>query len=364
MKTYFPGLNTLRFYAALSVVIHHFTIPNTWFGDQTADAYYVRVGFLEGGNAVTLFFVLSGFLILYLLIKEQESGGGVRVRRFYMRRIFRILPLYYFTVFAGALLVMLTWDRLPPNTQDGAGPVVWIAAMLYCLNLLGLLIVPISHLWSLNVEEQFYLFAPWLIRRAKSVPRALIGFILLKLGVQLGLLIVWRLTDRPLANYAYHIGLNMRFECMALGGLGAWWVLHDHAILRRITHPITQAITLVGCAVVVFLGGNNDLPFNTLSALIFALLILNITSAPRFVLRIESPLLRRLGDLSYAIYMVHHLVIWALWIAGVRGIAYPLLIIAITIALAQVIHTGVELPFLRLRDRLTRMPMPPNTLQS
>lgn len=353
--TYFPGLNTLRLYAAVSVIVHHFTAPHTWFGDTDALAYYARFGFLEGGNAVTLFFVLSGFLILYLLIRERRETGTVSTARFYVRRAFRILPLYYLTLVAGALLTVVTFAALPPQAQtDSTRPAVWITASFYVMNLLGIVYAPISHLWSLNVEEQFYIFAPHLIRRARSIPAVLIGFIVVKVGFQLVLLALAGSTGNGLYHYVYEMLVIMRFECMAIGGLCAWLVFTRHPLRNLCFHPIAQVAAVVGTAAIIFFGGANDLTFNLISSLVYALLVINVACAPRFLLRFENPLLRTLGDASYAIYMVHQLVIWALWIGGVRGIAYPLLSLGLSIGLGLLIRRYFEEFFLRVRDRVSK----------
>jgi peptidoglycan/LPS O-acetylase OafA/YrhL len=351
-KAYFPGLQALRFYAALSVIFHHFTAPNTWFGDSSALAYAFRFGFMEGQNAVTLFFVLSGFLILYLLLKERVETGTVRVGRFYLRRAFRILPLYYLTLSVSVLIVIITYPNLPLKAQQAAdNPINWITALLYCFNLLGIVALPISHLWSLNIEEQFYLFAPHLIKRARSIPGVLIGFIIVKLTFQLACLAAFRITGNGLLQYVYEMLVIMRFECMALGGLAAWLVYKEHTLLKLVWHPVTQAITVIGFAGIVFFGTSNDLLFNSGSSLVYALLILNLVSAPRFMLRFESPVLKRLGDLSYSMYMVHQGVIWILWIGGVRGIAYPVLSVVLSIGLSYALYRWFETPFLTLRER-------------
>src|ERR1700679_371071 len=94
---YFPNLNGLRFIAALAVIIHHaeafrwiFGLPNAW---RTVPA----IGHL-GDFGVVLFFVLSGFLITYLLLEEERVHGRIEVGRFYVRRALRIWPLYYLFV--------------------------------------------------------------------------------------------------------------------------------------------------------------------------------------------------------------------------------------------------------------------------
>src|SRR5690606_13477827 len=92
---YFNGLNALRFFAAYLVVLHHAEQIRMKYGLFHLKELSL---FNNGSVAVTFFFALSGFLISYLLLRESESTGTVAVRKFYMRRILRIWPLYYLLV--------------------------------------------------------------------------------------------------------------------------------------------------------------------------------------------------------------------------------------------------------------------------
>src|ERR1044071_5481753 len=96
-RIYFPGLNGLRFLAASAVIITHVELlkgvlglPNHWKNP---------VLFNLGGLGVYFFFVLSGFLITYLLLSEKNMTGHISIKKFYFRRIFRIWPIYYLLVF-------------------------------------------------------------------------------------------------------------------------------------------------------------------------------------------------------------------------------------------------------------------------
>src|SRR5258706_4011675 len=104
---YFKGLNGVRAIAALIVVLSHI--------DQFSDVLQIKKpGFLGngmGGYAVDMFFVLSGFLITYLLFLEKEKTEHISLKKFYLRRIFRIWPLYYFALFVAILLIY--FDVIP-----------------------------------------------------------------------------------------------------------------------------------------------------------------------------------------------------------------------------------------------------------
>ena len=148
-----PGLNGLRAIAALSVMWGH-TFQRD-FGDWGVEGFKLPVV----ADGVTLFFVISGFLITYLLLHEQEQSRTVSIPKFYMRRILRIWPIYYLYLLI-AVFSTSTWHD--PN--------IWY----YCFftaNIPFILTVgiwPIVHYWSLGVEEQFYLFWPWLVKLTKG----------------------------------------------------------------------------------------------------------------------------------------------------------------------------------------------------
>ena len=99
---YFKGLNGLRFFAAYLVVIHHLEqirLKNDIYNLKDLSL------FNNGGTAVTFFFVLSGFLISYLLLQEQTRTNNISIKKFYVRRILRIWPLYFLLVIIGTLLI-------------------------------------------------------------------------------------------------------------------------------------------------------------------------------------------------------------------------------------------------------------------
>ena len=98
MKThvYFPNLNGLRFIAAFLVILSHLE----WIKMTEGMENYASAPFIKnlGSLGVSLFFVLSGFLISYLLLQEKKDTGDISIKNFYVRRILRIWPLYYITV--------------------------------------------------------------------------------------------------------------------------------------------------------------------------------------------------------------------------------------------------------------------------
>jgi len=168
-KIFFPNLDGMRFIAFFVVFINHavgcldFRNSNTYYS-------FIRDRFLLGGDlGVNLFFVLSGFLITFLLLKEKELYGHINIPNFYMRRVLRIWPVYFFVVFL-CLLVFPHFAAAVPSSfpldfsTSRLNPWLYVS-FLGNFDYLrhGISNVLIGVLWSVSVEEQFYLFWPLIV---------------------------------------------------------------------------------------------------------------------------------------------------------------------------------------------------------
>lgn len=150
---FMPQLDGLRAIAVGAVLVHHLLAQDLLPGLLSQVSW--------GFAGVRLFFVLSGFLITAILLRARADAERLGtspmwvIRQFYARRFLRIFPLYYFVIFAGALL------NLPPIREE----FWWLVSYLFNFRLAQLGWYPehIAHFWSLAVEEQFYLFWPWLV---------------------------------------------------------------------------------------------------------------------------------------------------------------------------------------------------------
>ncbi len=145
-----PSLDGLRGVAILLVLVSH-AAGTANFPLPEAGMWYA----MQGGVGVDVFFVISGFLITTLLLRERDKTGTVSLRGFYARRALRILPAFVFYLGALAVLDRLGWVQLIPRD--------WIAASTYTVNFFSGIAPPVSHIWSLSVEEHFYLLWPPLL---------------------------------------------------------------------------------------------------------------------------------------------------------------------------------------------------------
>ena len=337
-------MNGLRAVAALSVMWSH-TFQDT-FGDWGTEGFQLPVV----ADGVTLFFVISGFLITYLLLNEQERSQTVSIPKFYMRRILRIWPIYY-AYMAIALTVTHTWSD--PNIWY----YLFFGANIPFIVTAG--IWPIVHYWSIGVEEQFYLFWPWLVKATHGKTRRLLAGAITLCVVWLlckwGIYLVWGTTT------AYRFFAVTRFDCMMLGAIGAILYFTRSAWFTRVLG--NRALGLV-CLLALFF---SQLWANIIPALVrtqaIALLALVciMSQLHNPIINLENRVCDFVGKISYGIYVIHPLLIFLL--SGIycnmginlpNGIATALIYVIITLAtllLAWLSYRFFESPFLRLKSR-------------
>jgi len=166
---YFPHITSIRFFAALLVFIHHVEQFKRSFELPYFDHKWIENA---GYFGVQIFFVLSGFLISSILFRELKMKGKVSLRKFYLKRVYRIWPLFYLIFFVSIVFYFIFFNLQIP---DG---------ILWPLNsksiILSILLLPnfgyvffqgipfFLHSWSIGVEEQFYVFWPLLFLKKNN----------------------------------------------------------------------------------------------------------------------------------------------------------------------------------------------------
>lgn len=353
---YFPGLNGLRFIAATLVVFHHIEqykfwlgLPNSW-GSAGLDQL--------GHQPVSFFFVLSGFLITYLLLKEQKKKGSIDILGFYQRRVLRIWPLYF-------VIVVLTISVVSTSLhffETRIDSLTVLCLVLFIPNLLRItnpMIAGANQLWSVGIEEQFYLFWPLLIRRFSNHSLSfLLVFILSKGLMQLG---VHSLAEVGLVSPGLVKMVDLfQVEKMAIGAIGGVFIFrHQNRAIRLITNKSITIISLIFLFVSFSFDHSNWL-IGYLEAALFTGVIINVIHRDRLHHILEHRVLKYLGDLSYGIYMWHTIVIAVLlnslmafegqfhWIWNLcLYLGAPVL----TIIIAHISYHYLELPFLRFKNK-------------
>ena len=181
-KRYFPNLNGIRCIAALLVVFHHLEQAKHAFGID--NFYDVTIIKHAGRLGVGLFFVLSGFLITYLLLEEKGRFGDVDAKKFYLRRVFRIWPIYFLIIglsfFVFPHIDLLYFPGANEKLAHNVAP--RLALLLLVLPNYAFVLYDLPYwcaqTWSIGVEEQFYYLWPWIIKYPKKSGRIVFLFLL------------------------------------------------------------------------------------------------------------------------------------------------------------------------------------------
>ena len=363
-RIYFPGLNGVRFIAALLVILDHTELfrSNAGYDALWSDAYS---SFL-GASGVTIFFVLSGFLITYLLLSEKELGP-IRIKNFYIRRILRIWPLYYLILIIGFFVApqldFLDFPQYTSDMQHYGERLMLFSGLLANVAFVLLPTVAFANvLWSVAVEEQFYLFWPHVVKYSKN----LVGMFLLLIAAYLSIKILSQITF-PESRINALID-RTRFSSMMIGGIGAYLAFNQHRVLDLIRHRMVQILTIV--FFITLLADVIHSPYfrlfqNEFFSIIACCLIVNIATNKKSLLKLETKWLNYLGKISYGLYVYHlfAVVVTIKFIPLILGsenanaaIGHTLtllIIMVITIFIAHLSYTYFERPFLRKKLSFT-----------
>lgn len=411
---YFPGLNALRFFAAGAVIITHvelikyylrevygfkpywLDIWGKWHtGEQIGERiiqstpfetilnhdyiqWYHPLTAEAGPLGVIFFFVLSGFLITYLLFTERNVVGHISVRQFYIRRFLRIWPLYYAIVLIG-FLVLPRFDifHIPAQSEiiDGPSSVFWQSFALFMFifpNLAMSIFGPfpnIGQLWSIGVEEQFYIGWPWLMKKAKNHFRTVVFVILGIIALKALILAFDGILNPSYWDIVIRFFAMTKLESMAIGGLGAWALFYKkEQVLKYVYHPATQAMAYLGIPFLLyFTPAILQNGIHLVYSVLFLIIIMNVSTNPKSWLKLEHPILHTLGKISYGLYMYHMLIITAVIHtlaplipeASRNGFSANLLFyvasFSISIAISYLSYRFFESRFIRMKSRFTKV---------
>jgi peptidoglycan/LPS O-acetylase OafA/YrhL len=316
-RIFFPNLDGLRFISFFVVFLHHCYL---WFFNnlqQSSPTAYGLQAFLfkYGSLGVNFFFVLSGFLITYLLIKEKEVTGTIHVGNFYVRRILRIWPLYFLCI----LLGFIVWPMLKQMTGEAANESAHIWYYIFLIGNFDYMhtwpvkpeAITILVLWSVCVEEQFYLAWPVVL---KIVPTKYYKFIFIGIMV-FSLLFRCFYTEGTDADHAvrYFHTFSLIGD-MALGALMAWLVSYPNKFRDFITNLSKPAIAFIYIITLgLCLGKEYIFPYGVpiiferlVIGIFFALIIAEQNYAKNSLFKMSRfRLMSKLGIYTYGLYCLH-----------------------------------------------------------
>ena len=366
MRFYRPELDSLRFFAFLMVFFYHALVfePNSFLARHIPHLIFVWVVAVcnSGAFGVDVFFTLSAYLITELLLREKDVTGRVHVNAFYARRILRIWPLYFTAIGIGyGAQYLWRTQHLP-------------AIYIYCFLALGgnwicaihgFAQSIISPLWSVSIEEQFYLSWPWAVRKLTRKQICTTALLLLAFAT------VSRMY------FAIHHYPQIAFWCSTftridpiLGGILLAVLLRGRApTCSGRARMVLFAIGLGGIAATgaVFRMIENTPPtfWNAvlgypMVAVFVIIVFLAVLGAPEAGAKwMNWSKARYLGKISYGLYVFHKLgllIVYSMLKALPRYIELPLTVaggFCVTLLLAAISYRFLEEPFLRMKDRFT-----------
>ncbi len=365
-RVYFPHLDGLRFWAFFAVFLAHSFVSHNPVIKASPVHQFIEKWKIAGTLGVNFFFVLSGFLITYLLLVEHQKCGHIDVRAFWLRRALRIWPLYFACV---AATYIVQPARSPGETTIPIG--YFLAFVSNFLPAHGTYYYgPLGVMWSISVEEQFYVFWPLLftafvshrlLRQPQWLFAALCAF---SVGFSL-----W-----------YHdAGLSYRHTLaqvvtLALGGWAAWHSFHNTRLLHGITHLSRRFIIAFYLALIVAIIIYNQWQHNGWVAAVgrpilgalFAFVILEQCYALNSFYKCGNQRwLSTLGRYTYGLYCLQFFAIIAvekLMLRFGNPSSLPQMLflqtplaLAVNIMIAALSFHLLEQPFLRLKRRFAHI---------
>jgi peptidoglycan/LPS O-acetylase OafA/YrhL len=355
-RRHFHTFDALRFFAFFKVFLLHLPIYFfPWFN-------VFKTG---GGIGVHFFFVLSGFLITYIICEEKTRTGEFNLKKFFARRILRIWPLYYLMVAVAYLLPWVINYFHLSTSGNGYEPNIWISAtflenyrVMYTRSIANSTLLSI--MWTLCIEEHFYivwgLLLYWL--PIKRLPQLIGACIVIALITRC----LCTFNGIPVSDLFGH------FDLFALGAVPAYLLITQPEKVNSIIGGITSRTKklfvagLVALVVIASQYSGNDLVFIWLMLLLgtaFSFLILLTLPDKNALYVSDKNILSRMGVYTYGLYLYHILVILALvqvykkldWALSepLHAISFIAAALLLTVLCSVASYHVFEKPFLRLK---------------
>jgi len=303
-RKHFHTFDALRFFSFFLVFLQHTPVP----GSSS-----VSVLTKSGGVGVIFFFVLSGFLITYILLYEKTSKGQISLKKFFMRRILRIWPLFYAMILFAFLTPYLLNILHLSYSDEGYKP-NWLMSMLFLENYKMMLtnsfpnVSPLRVMWSLCIEEHFYIL--WGIAvyflSYKKVPYLILSSILLANILR----IVYSICGIGTVD------LFTNIDYFAFGAIPAYILLFRTEIIDKIEKlPLNLKYSIAFVTVVLIFGFPNFeyewLEFVTplIYGVLFSTIIIFTLPQRNSILIKDSLWISKLGIFTYGLYLYHTIVI-------------------------------------------------------
>jgi peptidoglycan/LPS O-acetylase OafA/YrhL len=345
-NNYLPYLDGLRGYAIILVILSHIGLGHI----------------VPGGLGVTLFFFISGFLITKLLIKEIAETNKIDIKQFYLRRVVRLYPALLFMIFVSVIVMLIV--KAPIHFKD------ILCALFYLTNYYELYFRPVNSkdinifgiLWSLSIEEHFYIFFPvlfyWLYKRNLSLITLLLFISIVVLLIRCYLL--YTSTHIDFTINEIYIATHTRIDSIIGGCIAALLIYkYDNKKYLKLLHSYWSII--IGMIIIIFSLFFRNIMFResirySIQSLAFLFIV------PAIGVNAESPFLKRIfenkpiiliGRLSYSLYLFHWV---AITLAGCYfaefSVGWFVSTMIVTVILTMFSYYLIERPLVSLRKKL------------
>ena len=341
------NLDTFRAIAAIVVMIGHIELFRQ---NHLGSSWFEVVP--SGHTAVMMFFVISGFLITFLLTREKERYGIISLKDFYLRRVLRIYPLYYLILLASSLFFLA-----PPSCKTIAFAVTILPNVSHSI---GYEWTVSPQIWSIGVENLFYIFFPLIML---FVPNKRILLLLLIMTVGLAILPhaidfvnVRTIQSGSLAHFNQKFFYCNKFDSLLIGCMAGFAFAENHKLLNVIYNKWLFFVCAI-LAVVMWGARIETKHFNDeLMSLLFAVVILNVCTNTQLNITFENRITKFLGRISYGIYMYH----WIILLLAFKFLPIEnttvlyIIVITATILVAWLSYETYEKFFLNLKQKFER----------
>jgi peptidoglycan/LPS O-acetylase OafA/YrhL len=337
---YRPELDCLRFFAFLAVFVHH-TLPKTadFYQAHHLPTFLANVPY-AGAYGVDLFFCLSAYLITELLLREKDQAGHLDVKAFYIRRMLRIWPLYFaFVLFAYGISFI---DLSQHFSTAQLAMFLLLSGNWAAINEIHSFVAP---LWSVSIEEQFYLLWPLVVRRASR--RQMLGISFLMIAIAF----VWRAVIQ--ARLKSPGGIIWVGTFSHLDSISYGIILSLVGVRERTPMWMRAGLMILGLSAWVFAADIRERG-DAMMALVALGSVAILRSAVG--LKLNNRILVRLGIVSYGLYVYHefcrdqvnHILPNT---HGWEFVLWWVLSLTTTMIAALASYRWLESPFLRLKER-------------
>lgn len=366
---YLKNIDSLRFFAAALVVLDHSGLFKQNANAGLSNKLWVLFSG-AGGMGVKMFFVLSGFLIFYLFKIEKRETKQINLKNFYIRRLLRIWPLYLLLGIVGTAVGPFILNSINIASDLNYIPENLLFVFLFAVNIQIIFfsynsgIVEI--LWTIGVEEHFYLLMPLLLKWAKNFFYPILGLFIFGLLSPFILDVIFPQVNPKTLHYYFTTNSFSLFGIGAIAGHIYYYRDNMKKIMVIITNKYFQVFTLF-VTIILSLSLIDFGPYfynhflNPFAGLVYAVFILQMVSE-NSILNLEQPMLKYLGKISFGIYLFHPFVakiflfVFGKFLANNffnYEILFPLVVLLVTCILSYFSYEFFEKKFLTLKHKFS-----------